>query len=151
MFIRVFTLSISLPRVPFPGFHFIFACPLGVLFFLLEERFSWSFFSWSSVGNKSSFFHKISLFCIQGLRGFPSGSVVKNLPANAGDAGGLGSIPVSGRSPGVANGSLLQYSCLERSRDRGVWWVTVHMVAESRTWLRNYTHTHTHTHTHTGL
>ena len=39
--------------------------------------------------------------------------VVKNPPANAGDAGDLGSIPGSGRSPGGGNGNLLQYSCLE--------------------------------------
>ena len=50
--------------------------------------------------------------------GFPGGSVVKNPPANAGD---MGSIPGSGRSPGVGNGNPLQYSCLENSMDRGVW------------------------------
>ena len=48
--------------------------------------------------------------------GFPGGSVVKNLPANAGDTG---LVPGSGRSPGVGNGNLLQYSCLENSMDRG--------------------------------
>ena len=51
--------------------------------------------------------------------GFPGGSVVKNLPANAGIAG---SIPGSGRSPGGGNGNPLQYSCLENSLDRGAWW-----------------------------
>ena len=45
--------------------------------------------------------------------GFPTGSVVKNLPANAGDAGDVGSIPGSRRSPRRGNGNLLQYSCLE--------------------------------------
>ena len=49
-------------------------------------------------------------------RGFPGGSVVKNLPANAGD---VGSIPGSGRSPGGGNGNTLQYSCLGNSMDRG--------------------------------
>ena len=44
--------------------------------------------------------------------GFPGGSVVKNLPVNAGDTG---SIPGSGRSPGEGNVSPLQYSCLEKS------------------------------------
>ena len=39
------------------------------------------------------------------LWGFPGGSVVKNLPANAGDAGDVGSISGSGRSPGVGNGN----------------------------------------------
>ena len=42
--------------------------------------------------------------------GFPGGSVVKNLPADAGHAGDVGSIPGRGRSPGGENGSSLQYS-----------------------------------------
>ena len=46
--------------------------------------------------------------------------VVKNLPANAGDARDTGSIPGSGRSPRVGNGNPLQYSCLENSMDRGI-------------------------------
>ena len=50
------------------------------------------------------------------LEGFPDGSVVKNLPANA---GGLGSIPGSGRFPGVGNGNPYQYSCLGNPMDRG--------------------------------
>ena len=41
--------------------------------------------------------------------GFPGGSVVKNLPVNAGDSG---SIPGLGRSPAEGNGNPLQYSCL---------------------------------------
>ena len=44
------------------------------------------------------------------------GSVVKNPPINAGDAG---SIPGSGRSPGEENGNPLQYSCLGNAIDRG--------------------------------
>ena len=62
--------------------------------------------------------------------GFPGSSVVKNLPANAGDPG---SIPGSGRSPGGGQGNLLQYSCLENSMDRGVWWATVRRVTQSWT------------------
>ena len=54
--------------------------------------------------------------------GFPGGSVVKNSPANAGDASDVGSIPGSGRSPGVGNGNPLQYSCLGNPMDSGVWW-----------------------------
>ena len=50
--------------------------------------------------------------------GFPGGTMVKNPPANAGDARDVGSIPGSGRSPGEGNGSPLQYSCLENSMDR---------------------------------
>ena len=58
----------------------------------------------------------------------------KSLPANAGDPG---SIPGSGRSPGVGNGDPLQYSCLENPLDRGAWWATVHGVAEGQTQLSN--------------
>ena len=54
---------------------------------------------------------------------FLGGSVVKNLPANAGDAG---MISVSGRSPGEGNGNLLQCSCLGNPMDRGAWWAIVH-------------------------
>ena len=52
---------------------------------------------------------------------FPRGPVVKNLLANAGDAGDMGLIPRSERSPGGGNGNPLQYYCLENSMDRGVW------------------------------
>ena len=45
-------------------------------------------------------------------KGFPCGSVVRNLPANVGD---VGLIPGSGRSPGGGNGNPLQYSCLKKS------------------------------------
>ena len=54
------------------------------------------------------------------LRGFPDGSVVKILLANAGDTRDLSSISRSGRSPGGRNGNPLQYSCLENPVDRGV-------------------------------
>ena len=59
--------------------------------------------------------------------GFPCGSVVKNLLANAGDAG---SIPGSGRSHGEGNGNPLQYSYLGNPMDRRVWRDTVHGVAK---------------------
>ena len=52
-------------------------------------------------------------------------SVVKNLPANAGD---MGLIPGLGRSLGEGNGNPLQYSCLENLMDRGTWQATVHGV-----------------------
>ena len=45
--------------------------------------------------------------------------VVKNLPANAGDTRDKGLIPGLGRFPGVGNGNLLQYCCLENSMDKG--------------------------------
>ena len=59
--------------------------------------------------------------------GFPGGSVVKNMPSNARDAG---SIPGLGRCPGEGNGNPLQYSCLGNPIDRGAWQVTVHGVAK---------------------
>ena len=59
--------------------------------------------------------------------GFPGGSVVKNLPANAGDSG---SIPGLGRSPGKGNGKPLQYSCRDNLMDRATWWPTVHGVTK---------------------
>ena len=59
--------------------------------------------------------------------------VIKNLSTNAGDVRDVGSIPGLGRSPGEGNGSLLQYSCLEDSMDRGAWRATVHGVTKSQT------------------
>ena len=53
------------------------------------------------------------------MGGSPGGSVVKNPPANAGDARDAGSIPGLGRSLGGGNGNTLQYSCLENLMDRG--------------------------------
>ena len=70
------------------------------------------------------------------LTGLLGGSVVKNLPAKAGD---MGSIPESGRSPGEGNGNPLQYSCLENPMDRGAWWTAVHRVAKSQTQLSDST------------
>ena len=70
---------------------------------------------------------------IQHFVGFPAGSVVENLPANAGDAGDPGSIPGSERPPGGGNGNPLQYSGLENCMDRGAWWVSVHRVTKTQT------------------
>ena len=56
--------------------------------------------------------------------------VVNYLPADAGDVREVGSIPGSGRSPGVEHGNPLQYSYLKNPMDRGVWWATVPKVAE---------------------
>ena len=65
---------------------------------------------------------------------FPGDSDGKESASNVEDAG---SIPGWERSPGGGNGNPLQYSCLENSRNRGVWWATVHGVAKSRTGLRD--------------
>ena len=72
------------------------------------------------------------------FKGFPGGSVVKNLPANAGD---IGLISGSGRSPGEGNGNPLQYSCLENPMDREAWWAPVLGVTRSWTQLSD-SHTH---------
>ena len=61
--------------------------------------------------------------------GFPGGAVVKNPPANAGD---IGLMPESGRSPGEGNGKPLQYSCPGNPMDRGAWWATVRGVTRVR-------------------
>ena len=63
------------------------------------------------------------------LCGFPDGSMVKNMPANAGDTRDAGSVPVSGRSPEEGNDNLLQYSYLENAMGKGASWATVHGVA----------------------
>ena len=63
--------------------------------------------------------------------GFPGGSVVKNLPANVGDAGNTGSILGLGRSSGGGNGNPVQYFCLENSMDRGAWRPAVHGVTKN--------------------
>ena len=59
-------------------------------------------------------------------KGFPGGSMVKDSPANAGDAG---LVPESGRSPGEGNGNPLLYSCLGNPINRGARWTTVHGAA----------------------
>ena len=66
--------------------------------------------------SKSNFFKYYVIL----LRGFPSGSPVKNSPADAGD---MGSIPELGRSPGEENGNPLQQSCLGNPIDRRAWWL----------------------------
>ena len=58
--------------------------------------------------------------------------MVKNLPANAGDVGNMGSIPGLGRSSGAGNGNTLWYSCLETPMDGGTWRAAIQRVAESR-------------------
>ena len=63
---------------------------------------------------------------LQEVLGFPCGTAGKESACNAGD---LGLIPGSGRSPGVGHGNPLHYSYLENPMDRGAWWATVHGVA----------------------
>ena len=62
--------------------------------------------------------------------------VVKNPPANAGDARDAGLILGSGRFPREAHANPLQFCCLENPLDRGAWRATVHGVAQSQTQLK---------------
>ena len=62
--------------------------------------------------------------------GFPGGSVVENLPANAGDTKDASSIPGL-RSPGEGKGTPLHYSCLGNPKDRRAQWATVHEATKS--------------------
>ena len=74
--------------------------------------------------------------------GFSGSTVVKNLPANAGDAGSISGLE---RFPGRGNGNSSQYSCLKNSMDRGVWWATVHGLAKKvrHDWATEHIYTHT--------
>ena len=65
--------------------------------------------------------------------GFPGGSVVKSIPAYAGDTGDTVSAPGSGRFPGKGNENPLQYSCLGNPMDREACQTTVHGVTKSWT------------------
>ena len=62
--------------------------------------------------------------------GWQGSSDGKESSCNAGD---LGLIPGSGRSPGEGNGNPLQYSCLENPVDKEAWWATVHGLTKSLT------------------
>ena len=57
--------------------------------------------------------------------------MIKNLPANAGDAG---LTPGSGTSPGGGNSNPLRHSCLENPIDRGARRALVHGATKSQTW-----------------
>ena len=79
--------------------------------------FLWPFIHWMSI-------HYMYIYKAQDTRySFPSGAVVKTLPANAEDTWEAGSIPGSERFPGEGNGNPLQYSCLGNPMDRGAWWL----------------------------
>ena len=75
--------------------------------------------------------------------GLLGGSMVKNLPANAGNIGDIGLIAGWGRSPAEENDNPFQDSCLEDPMGRGSWWAMVQGVGKSQT--SQHTHTHTHT------
>ena len=70
-------------------------------------------------------------FSVRLTWGFPGDEMVKNLPANAGDARDVGSIHGLGRYPGEGDDNPFWYSCLENPTDRGNWQATVYRVAKS--------------------
>ena len=78
----------------------------------------------------------VNLLFLATIKSFPRGSVDKESACNAGDAGDVGSVPGSVRSPGGGNGNPLQYSCLGNPMDRGAWWATVHSVTKNRKRLK---------------
>ena len=61
------------------------------------------------------------LSCLKPIESYLGGTVVKNLPANIGDARNVGSIPGVGISSGEGSGNPLQYSCLGNPIDREAW------------------------------
>ena len=104
------------------------------------SEFHWVRQGWVHVIRLVSFLWLWFSFCLPSAgeeEGFPGGSYGKESACNAGD---LGSIPGSGRSPGEANGTPLQYSCLENPMDGGAWWAIVQGVTKSQTRLNDFTH-----------
>ena len=79
------------------------------------------------------------LVCKRSLYSFPGGSVVKNLPANAGASGDTGSVPGLGRSPGGGNGKSLQYFLPGKFHGQRSLAVYIHGVAKGQTWLSTHT------------
>ena len=117
----------------FQGFAFPFECNFINIFrewSVIQKLMIW-------YRNKTNFpFSSLSFWVSQVVL------VIKNLPANAGDARDAGSILGLGRSRGGGHGNPLQYSCLENPMHRGAWWATVHIVVQSRTWPK-WPSTHT--------
>ena len=84
-------------------------------------------------GSLEGFKSIFSRLAQKGSWGFPSGIVVNNQPANAGDTRVPGLISGWGRLPGGGNGNPLQYSCLGKFMDGGNWQAPVHGVTNSQT------------------
>ena len=103
-------------------FSTLFLAPKTYLQTLLREWVIYHF----SINALNHFFLQNHFVLFSRLCVCEAGSVVKNLPANVENIGDVGSVPGSRRSLGVGNSNQLQYSCLENSMDRGVWWATVH-------------------------
>ena len=147
---KVFFMSVSLLLPCMPTVH---PCPLPL--FVTDELTIWVWVHFWALHSGSLLYVSILCWChsvlmtvaleysLKSGTGFPGGTVVKNLPANAGDAGDMGSIPRTGWSPGKGNGNTLQYSCFENSMGRGAWCAT---VQGSQTVRLDWAHIHvTHT------
>ena len=119
--------------LPLPSFWWLLAI-LGIPWFvagLLHSVISWSslcIFTWTSLYNDTSYWLDLAPTL--------GGSEVKASARNAGD---LGLIPGSERSPGEGNGTPLKYFCLENPMDGGALWAIVHRVTESWTRLSDFT------------
>ena len=97
----------------------------------VTEKFLSSFLNNSYIKRILFHYFKVHFIFSNYILGFPGGSLVKSLSANAGNARDAGSIPGSGRPPGGGYGNLLQHSCLENPMSRGAQWATVLGVTES--------------------
>ena len=102
----------------------------------MTEQLNWTELNWSDIREDDSVIKRTRILINATSLDFPGGSEGKVSAYNAGD---MGSIPGTGRSPGEGNGNPLQYSCLENPMDRGAWETTVHGVTKSRTRLSNFT------------
>ena len=113
----------------------------------LQKKLRSGIWNWAVGAGAAGVFYNSSsqswmiLHTLRDIWGSPDGAVVKNPPANAGDARDSGLIPGLGRFPGGGHSNPLQYSCLENLMDWGAWWTTVHRVPESWTWLNTHTRT----------
>ena len=103
------------------------AAPGGVGLEMLEPREDQHLEIYiSNVIMSDIFYYEIKIF-VNATQDFPGGSVVKNLPANAQDAG---SVSQFRRSPGEGNSNTLEYTCLGNPMDRGAWRATVFGVTK---------------------
>ena len=85
----------------------------------------------SPLDHVAAFLNKRDLSLVKGL---PDSSVGKESACHAGDTEDAGSIPGSGRSPGMGNNNPFQHFCLGNPMDRGTWQTTLHRGAKS--WTR---------------
>ena len=141
IFVIIENWDVSLPSIFFflSTLSFLFLHPLFPSFEVLMNFSVFPFFL-SQIGNSRCHFRSFETFILRYtlflytfvyiFRGFPGGSEGKEAACNARDQG---LIPGLGGTPGEGNGSPLQYSCLENSKDRGTWRAKAHEVAKSWT------------------